>query len=64
VGVVDQDREVLALGDRLETAGNPSGGGQPGSGRLRIDPKRERGGEGAERVGDVEMPRQRRLDLN
>ena len=55
VGVVDEDGEVLALVDRLEAARNTPRPGQARGGLVRVDFHRDRGGEGAERVGDVEV---------
>src|SRR3954469_7073892 len=63
VGVVDEDRERLALVDGLEAAGHPDGVAQALGDRRVVDAQRAHGGDGPEDVEDVEAPRQRRVEL-
>jgi hypothetical protein len=59
VRVVHDHREGLALVDRLEAAGHLFGGSECARGFPQIQAKRMRDGERRERVGDVEIARQR-----
>ncbi len=63
VGVVDEDREGLALVHGLEPPGNARGAGERRGRFLEADPERGRRRDRGERVGDVEMPGQRQRDL-
>ena len=63
VGVVDEHGEVLALVDRLEAARDAHAALERRDERVELDAERVRGGERAERVGDVEAARQRQREL-
>ena len=64
VRVVDQDRERLALVDRLEPARHRLGVGECRGGVVEVDPERAAGGDRAERVRDVEPARAAAADLD
>ncbi len=57
VGVVDDEREVLALVDRLEAARHARRRAQAGGDRVVADAERARRGDRAQRVEDVERAR-------
>ena len=59
VGVVDDHREVLAGVDPLEPAGHPTAARDRRSHRPRVEPGLGAGGDGGQRVGDVEGTRER-----
>ena len=59
VGVVDDDHEVLARVDPLEPARDAPAVGDAGGDRRRVEPGLAGRRHGGERVGDVEVARQR-----